>query len=82
MRPYQNLTDEELQTEIDEYVAARKTNLKRNVEEVAGEGRKIKYFGLDNRNINRELRELYLEAQERGWDLGGPVGGAVPVEIG
>jgi hypothetical protein len=83
MRPYQNYTDEELQAEIDEYRAARKAGIKGGgFEEVAGEGRKIKYFGTDLSAIDRELRELYLEAQERGWDLGGWPGGAIGVEIG
>lgn len=81
MQPYDDLTDEELLAEIAEYRAAMKAAaIGGGFEEVAGEGRKIKYFGTDVAACRAALRELMLEAQDRG--LACETGGAIAVEIG
>jgi len=81
MRPYADYTDEQITEEIAEYRAALKANSFGGVEEAAGEGRKIKYFGVDTKAINAQLRELYVEAGLRGMDNGG-WNSAIGVEIG
>lgn len=83
MAPYASYTDQQILDEIAEYRSARKAAaLGGNIQEVAGEGRKIKYFGTDMRTVDAELRELYAEAKSRGLEIGGERGGAIPVEIG
>lgn len=83
MAPYAEYTDQQIKDEIAEYRAAKKQNaLGGSIQQVAGEGRMIKYFGTDNRTIDLELRELYAEAKSRGLAIGGDHGGAIPVEIG
>lgn len=82
MSLYADYTDEQIKEEIAEYRAARKQHaVGGGVQQAAGEGRMIKYFGTDLRTIDAELRELMVEARSRGLPIGGQ-GGAIPVEIG
>jgi len=82
MRPYADLTDEQLVAEIAEYRAAiKKAAIGGGVGVVAGEGRRIEYTAGNVGEARRELRELYTEATERGLPVGDGAG-ATPVEIG
>ena len=82
MAPYAEYTDDQIKDEIAEYRAARKQHaVGGGVQQAAGEGRMIKYFGTDVKTIDAALRELAAEARSRGLAIGG-VGGAIPVEIG
>ena len=83
MGPYSNYTDQQILDEIAEYRSALKASMQGGIAEVQGEGRRIKYVGLDRRNVNAELRELYAEARRRGLEgYCGPYGTAIAVEIG
>lgn len=81
-------TDEQLTTEIQSYVAARKETLRGETaafKSVAGEGRRIEFGSTkDQRDaLDAELREMLAEARRRGLPIAeGTGGGAIAVEIG
>lgn len=82
MRPYADLTDDELTAEIKQYRDARKEALfGGGVGVIAGEGRRIEYTKTSVGGLDQELRLLYYEARARGLPIGG-TGGAIAVEIG
>ncbi|MET0373960.1 MAG: hypothetical protein ABW128_06845 [Rhizorhabdus sp.] len=81
MRPYINMTDDELTAEITATFAARKTAIGGGVAVVAGEGRRIEYTRSNLSGLDRTLRDLGFEARKRGLPIGG-IGGAIAVEIG
>lgn len=81
MRPYADLTDEELKAEIAEFRLAIKQAAKGGVGVVAGEGRRLEYTAGNMNIAYAALRDLYAEAAERGLAIG-QGGGAIPVEIG
>lgn len=82
MRPYIDLTDEELIAEIKAYRAAkRKIAMGGDVAVIAGESRRLEFTRSSSTVLDTELRSLYYEARKRGLDIGG-TGGAIAVEIG
>lgn len=81
MRPYINLTDEEVVTAITDTFAARSQIGTGGVAVViAGEGRRVEYTPADNKQLSSDLRHLEYEARLRGLDIAG-IGGAVAVEF-
>lgn len=81
MRPYINMSDEELEAEIASTVAARRTAIGGSVAVIAGEGRRIEYTRSNLGGLDKVLRDLGFEARKRGLAIGG-TGGAIAVEIG
>jgi len=81
MRIYASLTDEALEAEVAEYIAAIKTAVSGGIAVVAGEGRRIEYARGNIGEARLALRELFAEAQYRSLAFGDG-GGAIPVEIG
>jgi len=82
MRLYADLTDEQLLAEITEMLDAKKELALGKIAVIAGEGRRIEYAPSQKQSVNNILRELGLEARERGLSIGGDGGGAIRVEIG
>ena len=82
MRPYAGLTDEQLEAEIQAYLAARReVALGGGVGVIAGEGRRIEYVRSNIGLLDQDLRALGWEARYRGLAIGGD-GGAIAVEFG
>lgn len=84
---YGEMTDEQLEAEIREYHAAIRAFGKpgRDVVEVAGEGRRVRFREYTGANIGEaktELRNLLAEARRRGLPIGDGSAGAIAVEIG
>ena len=83
MRPYPTelYDDAALLAEFQSYRAARKSALSGQIAVIAGEGRRLEYAPTQLGEIDRELREIGVEARERGLTWAGQ-GGAISVEIG
>jgi hypothetical protein len=83
MRPYppELYDDAALLAEFQSYRAARKSALSGQIAVIAGEGRRLEYAPTQLGEIDRELREIGVEARERGLTWAGQ-GGAISVEIG
>lgn len=83
MRPYppELYDDAALLAEFQEFRQARKTALSGEIAVIAGEGRRMEYGPTRISEIDRELREIGVEARQRGLSWGG-TGGAIDVEIG
>lgn len=83
MRPYppELFDDAALLAEFQSYRAARKAAVSGQIAVVAGEGRRIEYVPTQLGEIDRELREIGVEARARGLSWAGEHG-AISVEIG
>lgn len=83
MRPYppELYDDAALLAEFQSYRAARKSALSGQIAVIAGEGRRLEYAPTQLGEIDRELREIGVEARERGLTWAGQ-SGAISVEIG
>lgn len=81
MRPYINLTDDELTKEIvDTHAARRKVASGGVAVVIAGEGRRVEYTRANAGMIDEDLRMLAYEARTRGLEIGGE-SGAIGVEF-
>lgn len=83
MRPYPTelYDDAALLAEFQSYRAARKSALAGQIAVIAGEGRRIEYVPTQIGEIDRELREIGVEARARGLSWAGD-NSAISVEIG
>lgn len=83
MRPYppELYTDAALLAEFQSYRAARKAALSGQIAVIAAEGRRVEYVPAQIGEIDRELREIGVEARARGLSWGGE-NSAITVEIG
>lgn len=83
MRPYppELFDDAALLAEFQSYRTARKSALSGQIAVVAGEGRRIEYVPAQLNEIDRELREISVEARSRGLSWAGD-NSAIAVEIG
>jgi hypothetical protein len=81
MRPYMNLTDDELTAAIiDTYAARRKVAAGGDAVVIAGEGRRVEYTRPQAGLIDQDLRQMEYEARLRGLEIAGQ-GGAISVEF-
>jgi ribonuclease HI len=80
MRPYINLTDDELILEINEHFAAKKKIATGGIAVIAGEGRRVEYTAGSTQALTDNLRMLEYEARQRGLEIAGE-GGAIAVEF-
>lgn len=82
MRPYIDMTDEELVQMIKDLFAAKLEVSTSGVAVVQGEGRRLEYTQANISQCDILLRHLGFEARTRGLAIGGSGGGAIAVEFG
>lgn len=81
MRPYINMTDQEVIDEITSYLAAKKTLIQGGgIAVIQGERRRLEFTPASSRQIDETLRLLEYEARQRGLEIAGD-GGAIGVEF-
>lgn len=83
MRPYspEFYDDAALLNEFQALRSARRAALSGQIAVIAGEGRRIEYVPAQVGEIDRELREIGVEARARGLSWAGDAS-AISVEIG